>query len=155
MNTLRWMISLLPADVIRWFGSLQFRLPVVGPLIGWASRRIIAGEGVIRHGLGAGTRFDATGRNPGFLFGTTDPLEQDALAHYLGPGGVFYDIGANLGFFCVLAARVVGSTGHVYAFEPHPEFARRVKKNADLNGFENVSVIQAAVADHSGRQRLQ
>jgi FkbM family methyltransferase len=150
----RGVAAALPPGAIRFLGRLQFRLPVIGPLIGRFGRGVLAGEGTIRHGVGAGLRIDATGMNPGFLLGTTDPHEQAALARYLKPGNVFYDVGANVGFFCLLAARLVGPAGRVYAFEPHPAYAERVRKNARLNGFA-IQVVEAAVADSSGETVLR
>ena len=61
---LRKLVSLLPPRAIRFFGRLQYRLPVVGPLIGYAGRRLVAGEGTIKYGVGAGLRIDATGLAP-------------------------------------------------------------------------------------------
>lgn len=145
----RLAVSSLPENAIRFLGSLQFRLPLIGPWIGKVGRHVVASEGVIKYGVGAGLSFDATGANPGYVLGTADPLEQEALLKYLKTGGVFYDLGANVGFFCVLARRLVGPHGRVVAFEPHPEFAERIRKNAQLNNFE-VDVIESAVADVPG-----
>lgn len=148
------LISLLPPGLIRAVGGLQFKLPLVGPLIGYAGRRLLAREGVIRHGVGAGLRFDARGGFAGYLLGTSEPLEQETLARLLKPGMVFYDIGANVGFYSTIAARIVGPSGRVYAFEPCPEFAAAARRNAALNGFSNVEVIEAAVSDRPGEARF-
>jgi FkbM family methyltransferase len=104
--------------------------------------------------LGAGLRFDAAGGQPGYLLGTSEPAEQAFLAANLRPGGVFYDVGANIGFFATLAARLVGPSGHVYAFEPFPASAALVARNAELNGFQNVTVVEAAASDRGGRMPL-
>ncbi len=152
-RTTRATVSFLPPRVIRFLGWLQFRLPILGPLIGRIGRGVIAGEGTIRHGLGAGLKIDATGMNPGFVLGTADPLEQQTMKHYLKPGGVFFDIGANVGYFCLLARRLVGPEGKVVAFEPHPRYAEMIRKNARLNGFD-IQVIEAAAADKPGETRL-
>lgn len=149
------VVARLPAGLIRWAGRLQFRIPILGPALGWFSRRVLATEGVIRHGIGAGLRFDALGGSAGFLFGTSEPPEQAALARLLQSGDVFYDIGANVGFFATLAARLVGSSGRVYAFEPNPVCVVQVKKNAALNGFSQVEVVEAAVSSTSGHTRLR
>lgn len=151
---LSWLISRLPSEWIRWIGRQQFKYPLVGPMIGWVGRKVLASEGVIRYGVGAGLRFDAQGGTAGFLFGTAEPEEQAALERYLRPGGVFYDIGANVGFFATLAARLVGSTGKVYAFEPNPACAARVRRNAELNSFSHLEVVEAAVSRSSGRTHL-
>lgn len=148
-------VSRLPANWIRWIGRLQFRIPLVGAIIGWFGRKVLATEGTIRHGIGAGLRFDARHGSAGFVFGTAEPVEQEALAGFLKPGDVFYDIGANVGFFSTLAANLVGSKGKVYAFEPNPVCAAQARKNADLNQFSHVEVITAAVASSTGRTRLK
>ncbi|NBB86144.1 MAG: FkbM family methyltransferase [Bacteroidetes bacterium] len=148
------VLSRLPPRVIKRLGRLQYQVPALAPLIRFVSGRVV-GTGTIRHGVGAGLRFDATGANPGFLFGTTAPEEQQLLADVLEPGHVFYDLGANVGFYAVIGASLVGATGHVYAFEPFPKSASQAERNAQLNGFAHVTVVQRAVAATSGRTWLQ
>ena len=81
---------------------------------------------------------------------------QEAMVRHLGRGGVFYDIGANLGFFSLLAAHLSGlEEGRVYAFEAAPDNVDAITVNAALNLIPNVRVIGAAVSDHAGRGRLQ
>src|SRR5262245_32660483 len=94
-----WLVSLLPASWIRAAGRLQFKLPVLGAVFVLFAREVLASKGVIRYAVGKGLRFDATGGQPGYLFGTAEPEEQTALAKYLRLRDVFYDIGANVGFF--------------------------------------------------------
>lgn len=99
----------------------------------------------MRHGVGAGLRFDASGGQPGYALGTSEPAEQEALARLLRPGAVLYDIGANIGFFAVIGARLVGDAGRVYAFEPFPPAAAQLRRNAALNAQDQVTVVEAAV----------
>lgn len=73
-----------------------------------------------------------------------------ALLSMLGAGDVFYDIGANIGWYSVLAARVVGPSGSVLAFEPSLENALLAQQNAAVNGLGNVTVVPAALTDHDG-----
>jgi FkbM family methyltransferase len=108
------------------------------------------GEGVIKHGPARGLRIDATGTGLSFLLGTWGPDEQKLLATHLRSGGVFYDLGAHIGFFSLLAARLVGPTGHVVAFEPSPLNAAQLERNIDLNGFTNVTLVEAAVSSEAG-----
>lgn len=147
--------SRLPPGWIRWIGRLRERVPITGRLIQWLARDVLATQGVIQNGLGAGLKFDARLGSFGYLVGTTEPEEQAILGRYLKPGGVFYDLGANIGFFATLGAHLVGSQGRVYAFEPNPECTAQIKRNANLNGFTQVEVIEAAVSATSGRTRLQ
>ena len=89
-------------------------------------------------------------------FGNLESSVQEAMLRHLGKGGVFYDIGANLGFFSLLGAHFAGlEEGHVYAFEAAPDNAAAIRANASLNGIANVSVIARAVSARSGRGRLQ
>jgi len=77
--------------------------------------------------------------------GSSQLPEQSALKTVLAESDNFYDIGANVGFFSVIGARLVGTSGKVFCFEPFPANSRQIKYNADLNGFENVQVIEVAL----------
>jgi FkbM family methyltransferase len=89
-------------------------------------------------------------------FGNLESAVQEAMVRHLGRGGVFYDVGANLGFFSMLAAHLVGlDVGHVYAFEAAPDNARAIRANAALNNIPNVTVIDKAVSARAGTGRLQ
>jgi FkbM family methyltransferase len=62
----------------------------------------------------------------------------------LKPGDIAVDVGANIGFFTVLMGKLVGPTGKVHAFEPHPENVRRLHRNLVLNDLHNVIVYENA-----------
>ena len=79
---------------------------------------------------------------------------QEAMRRLLGRDDVFYDVGANVGFFAVAGARRVGPAGAVYAFEPVPENATAIRESAALNGLANVEVIESAAGRTAGRERL-
>lgn len=116
----------------------------------WARNRDVT----ISAGIGAGLKFNAAHSNPAYSLGTNEPPVQQTLAQNLGAGDVFYDIGANVGFFTVLGAKLVGPTGHVYAFEPVPENAAAVHHNASLNNLTQVTVFHRAVSDRDGSGEL-
>jgi FkbM family methyltransferase len=89
-------------------------------------------------------------------FGNLESSVQEAMVRHLGPGGVFYDIGANLGFFSLLGAHLVGlEDGQVYAFEAAPDNAEAIQVNAALNAVGNVTALAVAVSARAGRGRLQ
>lgn len=144
------LLKLIPASVIRYAGKLQFRYPALQPAINKIAQRV-AGSGTIQRGAGKGLKFDARGCNPGYLAGTSQPLEQELLAKYSPPGGTVYDLGANAGFYAIIAAKTVGPAGQIYAFEPSPELSRRIRTNAAANGFTNVEVIESAVFNTDGQ----
>jgi FkbM family methyltransferase len=72
----------------------------------------------------------------------------------LRPNQVAVDAGANVGYFTLLYAQTVGPGGHVYAFEPHPTNYWILQRNIELNGYRNVTAVQAVVADQPGTARL-
>ncbi len=123
-----------------WFNALIKRVILI------ASR----GDATIVRGIGAGLRFNSANSAMSFLMGTHDPISQGALKLLLKPGMTFFDIGANVGFFSVIAARLVGPAGQVIAFEPLPANARALLHNARLNGFRNLAVRQEALAASDG-----
>ena len=86
--------------------------------------------------------------------GTLEIPVQEALRRLLGEGDVFYDVGANVGFFSLIAARLVGPDGHVDAFEPVVESVAAIRANAVLNGFDNIAVHPVAVGAAAGRERM-
>ena len=86
--------------------------------------------------------------------GTLEPPVQEALRRLLAPGDVFYDIGANVGFFTLVGARLVGPEGRVVAFEPVPWCAHAVGRNIELNGFEHAQIREEAVGAADGSARL-
>jgi FkbM family methyltransferase len=111
-------------------------------------------EGFIQQGVGKGLRFNGGSSAAGFLLGTHDHEVQVALARLIRPGMTVYDVGANVGFTAVLAARLVGPEGQVVCFEPVPENARRIEENARLNDFRQVVVRQEALGGETGQARF-
>ena len=65
-------------------------------------------------------------------------------------GDIFVDAGAHVGYFTLLAASIVGPSGHVYAFEPEPRNFNALERNIAANRFDNVTAIQSAVGNQSG-----
>ncbi len=87
--------------------------------------------------------------------GIWEPFETSLVLRLLRPGAVFVDVGANIGYFSVLAASVVGAQGTVFAFEPDPENFRLLRANAELNGLEHcITAVEAALAEAPGEGRL-
>ncbi len=66
------------------------------------------------------------------------------------PGSVFVDIGANAGYFSLLASRLVGPTGAVVAFEPMAKNLMYLHEHLRLNDVSNVQVVPAAVCEQDG-----
>lgn len=109
----------------------------------------------IRSGVGQGLIFESGRYIPDFEQGTSEIHVQTMLAEHIQPGQVFYDVGANVGFFTLIGARLVGGMGHVYAFEPVPANAEAIRNNLTLNDFKQAEVIEKAVSYRNGSEELQ
>jgi len=91
---------------------------------------------------------DSTGRL--LTIGALEPTEREFVRQWLKPGDVFLDIGANIGLFTIVAARRVGPTGHIYAFEPSLRESNYLRRNLELNHLTNVTIVNCAVDEKSG-----
>lgn len=150
MGVRRFLAENVPPGFVRWLGRLQFQVPVLRPAIQYLGAGVRSGQTIMRRGIGRGLKFDPRGGNPGYAIGTSDMDEQKTLAAHLKDGQVFYDIGANVGFFTTLAGRLVGGRGKVYGFEPFPASAQTAQANADRNNFTHVKIFTTAVCDSEG-----
>lgn len=75
----------------------------------------------------------------------------EVIARELRAGMVVADIGANIGYFTLLMAEMVGSSGRVHAFEPNPAVSRLLHRSLDVNGFlDRVQLHETALADTDG-----
>jgi FkbM family methyltransferase len=80
--------------------------------------------------------------------------EMRLVAHLLRPGDRFVDIGANVGYFTLLAASLVGPTGSVDAFEPGQPALDRLRENVAMNALPQVRVRPLALSDAAGEALL-
>lgn len=77
--------------------------------------------------------------------GDHEPYVQELLASFLRPGWVAYDVGSYVGVFALPIARAVGPAGKVFAFEPDPDSAARLREHVARNHLEDrVRVVEAA-----------
>jgi FkbM family methyltransferase len=83
-----------------------------------------------------------------------EPDETTLIKNILKPGQVFVDIGANIGYFSVLAASIVGSNGQIYAFEPEPRNFNLLNRNVKLNNQNNVDTHSIALSDKKETSKL-
>lgn len=86
----------------------------------------------------------------GCWLGSYEYAKRCAFERLVREGSVVFDIGANVGFYTLLASVLVGARGRVFAFEPLPRNLRYLKEHLEINGIRNVSVIEGAVSDCDG-----
>ncbi len=75
--------------------------------------------------------------------------KQGLICRQVAPDSVFWDVGANVGFYSLLASKLVGA-GRVFAFEPVPRNLSYLRQHLALNGVTNVAVFAVAVSDRNG-----
>ncbi len=81
-----------------------------------------------------------------------EPETLTQIKSILKPGMIVLDIGAHVGYYACRCAELVGETGQVIAFEPHPRTFAILSQNAAR--FPNIIPIQAAVSDRVGTAQL-
>jgi FkbM family methyltransferase len=107
---------------------------------------------------GASFRFyhQASATERGALFNPGYNLEElDFLRAHTPTGGVFVDVGANVGTYALALARHVGSTGKVIAVEPHPITHARLAFNRTASGFSQVALVAAAAGSTDGELMIE
>jgi FkbM family methyltransferase len=91
------------------------------------------------------------------LIATSGWLNLSVTCLFLGilePGMTVVDVGANLGYYALLAAKAVGKTGRVWGFEPEPHNFLLMMKSIHASNFHNVEPIQMALSDKPGAGKL-
>ena len=142
---------ILPAPVKRWL----YRVPVLSKLVR-RSLNAAAPKGMseveIAAGILRGMRMTLDLQTEkDYWLGTYEPDLQEAAQQFIQPGMTVYDVGANIGYISLIAARLTGDSGRVYSFEALPKNIERLKGNVQLNHLEGrVRVIHAAVTDSTG-----
>src|SRR4030081_1450175 len=107
---------------------------------------------------GAAFRFyhQASATERGALFNPDYNLEElDFLRAHTPVGGVFVDVGANVGTYAMVLARDVGAAGKVIAIEPHPVTHARLAFNRVVSGFTQVILVAAAAGPTDGELMIE
>jgi FkbM family methyltransferase len=76
-----------------------------------------------------------------------EPHVTTELCRLLAPGKTFIDVGANIGFFSLLAAALVGPSGRCIAVEPNPRNVKLLAASVAANGYTNIQICQAAATE--------
>jgi FkbM family methyltransferase len=122
----------------------------------WPLAKRLGAEGEVSV-AGGSTVFVRTDDTIGRVLAISGAWEPNVTAVFrrcLSPGDVCLDVGAHIGYYALLASRLVGRDGHVYAFEPSPSNYRELRANLARNRAENVTALEVAAGQTSGRAVL-
>ena len=90
---------------------------------------------------------------PGYKWGDyQEPAVEKTIRSILKPGDTFVDAGANIGFYTVLASKLVGDQGWVLAFEMIPDTARILASHVQHNECRNAAVVEGALGETAGKK---
>jgi FkbM family methyltransferase len=82
--------------------------------------------------------------------GEWEPGTWRAISEHIGPGKVFVDVGAHVGYFSLKAAKAVGPQGRVLAVEPNPETLKVLRANVEANRDAMITVYPVACSESDG-----
>lgn len=123
-----------------WDSSWDGYFAVRAALLGHTARFEVVGRPLLMD-----TR-DRTVTRVLYVFGEYEPFETALVARLLKPGFTFVDIGANTGYYTLVAALGIGERGKVVAFEPSPFNVAILQRNVGLNNLRNVTVEDKALS---------
>lgn len=83
-----------------------------------------------------------------------EPPVTAAIYDNLQPGGVFVDVGANIGYYSLLAAAYMGPDAVVHAFEPIPALCAQIKRSIAANNFNTIQLHEVGCAEAAGTMTL-
>lgn len=86
--------------------------------------------------------------------GTYEKSTTDLFRQVVRPNMNVIDIGANIGYYTLLAAKLVGNKGRIFAFEPEPANYALLVKNIKINEFKNITALQKAVSNKTGKVKF-
>lgn len=133
-NRWGWLLRVRPAPLAAWLGAVLRIQPV--------TVETAAGTFSV-------SPFSHFG-NELIINGIYEPVLTKKIKENLPRGGVFIDVGANLGYYSVLASQVVGQDGRVVAIEPQSRLIGAMRENLRLNRCANVEVLCMALSDQPG-----
>lgn len=127
-------------------------VPLLGQSLRWCANQYPENSVVkIKNGRAAGLLWKRHHRYVnGYWIGHYELPIQEALSRELQPGDTFFDVGANAGFFTLVAARLVGTSGRCVAFEPAPDNCSSIREQIEENSLHHCLLVPEAIADREG-----
>jgi FkbM family methyltransferase len=132
-----------------------------GRLTEWLATRLTPSESkeVVVGAMTAGFRMHLHLGDPQerlmYFSGEYEHLTANVFKMALRPGDIVIDGGANIGYYSLLSATMVGQEGSVHAFEPIPDTFDALTANVAVNNFVRIHLNQTALSDHAGELQFE
>lgn len=154
------IVRMVRSGLVRRAYAACSRIPVLGSFLHVQVMRVLPVGSRIwlraSHGQAQGLWFLADPRfDADYYNGKHEACAQDLLRRELRPGDSFYDVGAHVGFFSLIAARIVGPSGSVTAFEPDFRNSLLFRANRERNKMPHIVLVEAAVWRCSGELKFE
>jgi FkbM family methyltransferase len=143
----------MPPSAATYIYTVLLKPPPLRRLAQWVVKRLIPPVMNFRGAPLALNQQDAI-VSGSLALGFYETFVIDVIENLLRPGMTFLDVGANIGLYTALAARIVGPSGRVIAVEPSSSNCALIKETVRLNAFGNVIVFEGAASDDAGRAAL-
>lgn len=87
-------------------------------------------------------------------YGIFEPSETEIVKKGIKKGDIVLDIGAHIGYYTLIFAKLVGEKGRIFAFEPDPDNFDLLSKNITANKYQNVTLVRKGVLNKNGKAKL-
>ncbi len=152
-NLVKKLVSLFPPTWPSKIYNVLLRIPFLKRFLSFVIQRLTPDYVDIPEGKIIFDKEDPV-MSGGISLGEYEPETVACFRSSLKDGMTVVDIGANLGYFTVIAAGRIGPSGKVFSYEPDPHNFELLKNNIDVNGFKNVTAIPIALSDRAGTREL-
>ncbi|RFC54202.1 FkbM family methyltransferase [Brumimicrobium aurantiacum] len=144
--------------LIAKFFRVVFKIPVLKPMFFGFHQRVFKPYNLFKNlvcevehdGLKLKLKIDDWIQEKIYFTGEYEKAELNVLRQYLKKGGVFLDVGANLGWYSLHASKMVGENGKIISFEPFSTNYSALKTHVSINSIHNIVVERKAVGNALG-----
>jgi FkbM family methyltransferase len=147
LSVARAYIRFCPID----FGKAYLWKRYFEPYLGWRTElkpRVVK----TRFGFSLQVKLPDTIQKVVLLTGRWEPFLTRFVLDTLGSGDTFVDLGANIGYYSLLASRLISESGRVYSIEASPSIFGCLRENVARNHVTNITAIHAIVSDKECRK---
>ena len=137
--------------------GLSLKFPLLGRVYSFLFHHLKPAQSIVLvdvRGIKMYADVRGAGLGPGSIHGNYEKGEVELFKKIIKEGMIVVDIGANIGYYTLIAAKLVGENGKVVAFEPEPGNYSLLVKNIEVNGYDNVIPVQKAVSNKLGTIKL-